>query len=381
MMPKPRPTLSDEYVQDAKCAICGVSSLTVVHLDAFPDYVSCDHCGSAFVVADDGSRVMYGNIASDYPDTQRFALREWATLESVRSYALHERPLPGADELPSQPSAPLPHEPAETPEAREEPLPESLPILIPTEPASPDAPRTPMTESDEPFVAQETPAEPETAAPDPLIPKPPKEEPPPVPEEEQVQTPPGPSPERRFFVAIKGDQINFPQGICAHCLSSPVRGVFEVPGRLPGEDPAGEARESIFQIPLCPECGRLASASSSGRKDSLLVAHLISLVAALLLIVGGILLGWANFSSDLTRGILVLGGLGLVGYVLPLVLLLPRARRHPLHQEIALVRSTLHVSQDPGNRQATIFAWRNQDYARQFLEANQSNAAGQVTSE
>lgn len=405
---KPRLTLSDDYAQDVKCAICGNSSLSVVHLDRFPDYVSCGQCASAFVVELDGSRVMYGNIASDYPYTSRFALREWATLEAVRSFASQEHPITEADTPPGEPPSTLQQETEEMPETPEEALPESLPL--PTEPAYQEPSPTPITVATDPSVPQEMPAEPEAA--DPVVPQemppepkvtepvllqetpaepetvavdqqatePPKEGPPAAPEEEQVETPPGPSPDQRFCVAVKGDQINFPQGICAHCLSSPVRGVFEVPGRLPGEDPAAESQETTFQIPLCPDCGKLASTSSSGRKDSLIVAHLISLVAALLLIVGSILLGWVDFSSDFTRGILVLGGLALVGYLLPLALLLPRARRHPPYQEIALVRSTLHISQDPGNRQATIFAWRNQGYAHQFLEANQDTALGEVTS-
>ncbi len=62
MNPKVRTTLADDFNQDQACSICGQKRLHVVHLDAYPDYVNCDNCGSAFVVEDGGERVMYGKI-------------------------------------------------------------------------------------------------------------------------------------------------------------------------------------------------------------------------------------------------------------------------------------------------------------------------------
>jgi hypothetical protein len=80
--------------------------LKVVHLEGFPDYVACSSCGSQFVMEDGGERAMYGSIPEQYPETKRFALRQWAWLEAIEHKAKSERPpkemsaAPSEDEIP-----------------------------------------------------------------------------------------------------------------------------------------------------------------------------------------------------------------------------------------------------------------------------------------
>jgi len=104
----PRITLEDSYVQGMKCAICGNPDLVVVHVAKYPDFVSCNLCGAAFVVENEGSWVMYGKIPADYPETNQFALRQWTWLDAVAHKAKDER------EAKSPPSI-IPQEPIEQP--------------------------------------------------------------------------------------------------------------------------------------------------------------------------------------------------------------------------------------------------------------------------
>ncbi|MGA9193013.1 MAG: hypothetical protein WBZ24_14890 [Anaerolineales bacterium] len=119
MNPKVRSTLTDDLTQDRACSICGQKTLQVVHLDAYPDYVNCDNCGSAFVVEDDGERVMYGKIPAQYPETRHFALQQWVWPEAIDRKASRERPSgPPSSWTPPPPPPAEPAPPAE---------PESLP--------------------------------------------------------------------------------------------------------------------------------------------------------------------------------------------------------------------------------------------------------------
>jgi hypothetical protein len=87
----PRKTLSDDYIHGLSCAICGNPNLAITHVEKYPDFVSCDRCGSAFVVENEGSWVMYGKIPAEYPETQKFALRQWTWLDAVAQRAADER--------------------------------------------------------------------------------------------------------------------------------------------------------------------------------------------------------------------------------------------------------------------------------------------------
>ncbi len=117
MNPKVRSTLTDDFCQDQACAICGQKRLRVVHLDAYPDYVNCDNCSSAFVVEEGGERVMYGKIPAQYPETRHFALQQWVWPEAIDRKAGSERspaapgslaapPPPAEPEAPPAPAAP-----------------------------------------------------------------------------------------------------------------------------------------------------------------------------------------------------------------------------------------------------------------------------------
>lgn len=107
MLATPRSTLDHSFIDSLSCAICGRPKLNIVHNERLPDFVVCDHCGSAFVVEEGGERVMYGKIDPAFPDTSRFALREWAWLEAVARKADIERQ---AVETAEEPDIPTPME-------------------------------------------------------------------------------------------------------------------------------------------------------------------------------------------------------------------------------------------------------------------------------
>ena len=89
----PRFSLEDDFVNGIRCAICGNPDLKVSHLEKYPDFVTCDQCGAAFIVENEGSWVMYGKIPADYPQTSQFALRQWTWLDAVAQKAADEREL------------------------------------------------------------------------------------------------------------------------------------------------------------------------------------------------------------------------------------------------------------------------------------------------
>lgn len=112
MNPKVRSTLTDDFSYDQACSICGQKNLHVVHLDAYPDYVNCDNCGSAFVVEDGGERVMYGKIPAQYPETRHFALQQWVWPEAIARKAAPERTTGSTGPVAAPPLPPLPEAPA-----------------------------------------------------------------------------------------------------------------------------------------------------------------------------------------------------------------------------------------------------------------------------
>jgi hypothetical protein len=121
----PRITLNEEFIKGMKCAICGNPNLTITHIEKYPDFVTCNRCGAAFVVENEGSWVMYGKIPAEYPQTREFALRQWTWLDAVAQRAEDER------EEGSAPSFVTP-KPAEEPEATPPPPEESTPPPVET---------------------------------------------------------------------------------------------------------------------------------------------------------------------------------------------------------------------------------------------------------
>jgi hypothetical protein len=131
MASTPRSTIEDSYADGLQCAICGAGTLRVGHVANLPDYVTCGECGSAFLVEDGGERIFYGQIASDYPDAEKFALRQWAFPEAIENRAKPDRPtLPDFEESSA----------SEAPAAEPEPEPETIPER--PAPAEPQAPPT-----------------------------------------------------------------------------------------------------------------------------------------------------------------------------------------------------------------------------------------------
>ncbi|MGD8621863.1 MAG: hypothetical protein PVH60_07925, partial [Anaerolineales bacterium] len=102
MASTPRANIADDVIQGLDCAICGKDALRVVHVERLPDYVECAECKSAFIMEDQGERVLYGQIAEGYPQTSQFAHKQWAWIEAVETRAREERPTP------EEPTAPEP---------------------------------------------------------------------------------------------------------------------------------------------------------------------------------------------------------------------------------------------------------------------------------
>lgn len=87
----PRKTLNADFIDGMTCAICGSSDLSIVHIEVYPDFVTCQACGSAFVVEDEGQWIMYGKISPNFPQTSEFALRQWTWPDAVAEQATRER--------------------------------------------------------------------------------------------------------------------------------------------------------------------------------------------------------------------------------------------------------------------------------------------------
>ena len=89
----PRPTIDDGLIEGRPCFVCGARALHTVHLEGIPDYVACSDCQSAFVLDLTGDWLMYGKIHTDYLETRRVALRQWASPEEVMRLAAEDRRL------------------------------------------------------------------------------------------------------------------------------------------------------------------------------------------------------------------------------------------------------------------------------------------------
>jgi hypothetical protein len=376
MEPKPRSSISEDAIAEMKCAICGDASLRIVHLDAFPDYVACDACGSSFLLEEDGDRVLYGEIPAIYPTARRKALRHWVSPQTVEGYALAERlaasepsqgePLPLAD-LPGAPAEPGKKPPWYEPvEKAAEPSPKAQLPFESTSPLQPEESLPPKKTSEPtaPFTTAEAPEEPTVIS-----------EAPPTPAA-QPATNAKPSVPPRHRVLLQGRRIILPRGFCVNCMKPNPKKSLEV-AVIAGAEEKG--RRLTLRLPLCNDCAKQASALSPEQRDARLMAHMISIMGALFLIVTGLLLRIVDFSESPTMTVLVLGGLGVLGYAIPLALLLPRVGHLPPPAEADAVRATLRLHRDENDPNTLAFDWHNAAYAQAFLEANQENVIGEVT--
>ena len=394
MTPTPSLILNDDYTDDLDCAICGQPALQVVHVETFPDYVTCDNCGSAFVVEEGGDRVMYGKIDNAYPETQQVALRQWIWPETVEKQATSEHPPTAPIDTPTAPFLEEPVSLEPSPSAAVIP---PVAVPIPTEPeiSPPPAPSVlePEIEPDlheAPLIAPqgfEEALDMEIDTPD--LPASPEIQVPPTPaietivEEEEVLEEPrfairenDPPPGQRFRVVIKGTKVKFPDDVCAHCSGTPVRGRLALMASLPKGQGVGQRQSSTFNLPLCAKCHKRASQRSDEEKGARLQAHLVSALIALVLLVVALALGINPLEEGL-MGVMILIILAAVGYTAPVMLLLSRIGAYPASPDAAYVRSTLIV---PGEVQSleTAFEWRNQAYAERFHQSNEEYSLGKV---
>ena len=390
MPPVPRVTLEDTYIAGLKCAICGHTSLQVVHVDALPDYVSCVQCKSAFVTEEGGQRVMYGMIDESFPETRTFALRQWLHLDDVASKASSEHPPTAPVEPPISPFSeevliPAPPSPEEIPAADESvqpendfPLPdETLDLEIEDieEDRSPTL-KLEYSPVEEPVEAPVTPAilesqeavspELEVSIDDQVL----EEETPFTPRESD------PPPGYRFRVVLQGTEANIPESICAHCSQTPVRGRLAVVSTLPQGREVGQRITTTFNLPLCADCHKRAAERSEAERNARLQAHLVSALIALISVVAALALGLKPLDEG-PAGILILIMLAVLGYALPAIVLLNRIGPFPVSVDAAYVRSTLLVPSEVQGLE-TAFEWRNKTYAERFHQANHEITVGQI---
>ena len=394
MTPTPSLTLNDDYVDGLGCAICGQPALQVVHVETFPDYVTCGNCGSAFVVEEGGDRVMYGKIDNAYPETQHVALRQWIWLETAEEQAASEHPPTAPIDTPTAPflEEPVPLEPS--PSAAEVP---PAAVQIPAAPEVPPPPEPPILEPEvepDPHEAPLiTPQRLEEALDmeidTPVLPASPEIQVPPTPaigtlvEEEEISKEPrftirenDPPPGQRFRVVIKGAEVKFPGDVCAHCSGTPVRGRLALIGTLPKGQGVGQRQSSTFNLPLCAECHKRAAQRSEEEKGARLQAYLLSALIALVLLVVALALGVNPLEEGLI-GVMILVILAVVGYTAPAMFLLNRIGPYPISEDAAYVRSTLIVPEEVQSLE-TAFEWRNQTYAERFHQSNEEYSLGKV---
>ncbi|HEY48135.1 MAG: hypothetical protein AMJ88_04000 [Anaerolineae bacterium SM23_ 63] len=390
MAPVPRAILDDSYADDLKCAICGHTSLQVVHVDALPDYVSCGQCNSAFVAEEGGQRVMYGMIDPSYPETRSFALRQWVHLGEVETKAASEHPptvpvepsispfseevlvpeppsseeIPAPDEFaPPEDDFPPPDEPLDLePEAIEEERSPTLKLEYSAIEKPVEAPVTPaFWESQEP-----TSPEPDVTIDEQVL----EEETPFTPRESD------PPPGHRFRVVLQGSEANIPESICAHCSQTPVRGRLAVVSSLPQGREVGQRKATTFNLPLCADCHRRAAERSEAERNARLQAHLISALIALISMVAALALGLKPLEEG-PLGILILVILAVLGYTLPVIVLLNRIGSFPISEDAAYVRSTLLIPSEVQGLE-TAFEWRNETFAERFHQVNHEITVGQI---
>ncbi len=340
----PLKTVDDKFAAGRACAVCGESTLTVIHVDDLPDYVTCANCESAFILNKAADWAMFGSISSDYPETKRSVLKRWTTLEAVQAMASSERtpeddagPIEG-DNLGSDPTPPfgIGGDSAESVTAKQ----------APTPPFG-------LGEFNE-FVADRA-----NGGSDPV----------PVPSEplEEAADVAEPEPGHRYVVTLTQRTAILPPERCAHCLRRPAPRKLLVA--------FGPEPDLGYQVPLCQPCHERARARSEEQKTARLVAHLSSILIAGVLIVGALAAGWVNTNDLGALDLLLVATLGLVGYGLSAVLLLRRSSRLPPSEDAQFVRSTLRIRAGEG----LAFGWRNRGYAELFSTANADLLLGKLT--
>ncbi len=181
----------------------------------------------------------------------------------------------------------------------------------------------------------------------------------------------------RHQVILQGNVFQIPRDICAHCTQSNVRGRLAIPGSVPDERAPGQRKMTTLELPLCEDCHRRASARSAEYRSARIQAHLLSGLFALILVAGALALRLVTFREALLLDLLIIVILAVLGYTLPLLLLMGRAGRVPPPQDALYVRTTLVIPVTRGDLDTT-FEWRNRLYAERFLRENADHSVGGV---
>lgn len=322
----PRTTVEDLYAADRPCPICAEVDLSVTHLQDLPDYIKCGSCGSVFVLDSGSDRVMFGAISPDYPQTSRFALKRWQTVEAVRAAAAEER-APALDSSQDEPAPPFGAAAAAALDANQ-----SLPVGQPEAAPTAHAPAVDQPAA-QPFEHFE------------------------------------PEPGQRYRVIVL-DEPAFPSDRCAHCYRAPA------PRRIPASGELDPPRS--FEIPLCKVCFGRATTQSGEEGNARLIAHLSSVLVGAALFV--LTLALSRLGAQLPMFLSIGLGtiLGALGYGTAALVTLSRLPQYPPTEDALYVLSTALI-QYRKMEDGLAFSWRNPRYAERFLAANQAQAVGEVT--
>ena len=347
----PRSEVDDTFAAGRACAICGQSTLAVVHNPELPDYVNCSNCGAAFVLSVSADTAMYGTIPEDFPRTKAFALKKWLTLDAVDLQARTERNSEGRVSEASLESAPDPA-PGEESSARARDATPPFGFGV----SSDNGPDAALSASTPPFGLGELDEFEQTQSVNV------QEEPEPVAVETAIVA--EPEPNLRFVVTIAGADAVFPHELCAHCLRQPA------PRKQIAEGSLG-----TFPIPLCDDCHRRTTQRSDEQRSARTIAHLGSVLIAAALVVGALVSGLVSLDDFGLVDALVLATLTIAGYAIPALLLLGRASRQPPHPDAVFVGTTMRFGAAP-EAGGVLFGFRNRGYAERFAAANQEHLLG-----
>lgn len=195
-----------------------------------------------------------------------------------------------------------------------------------------------------------------------------------IPSREPIEPEPG----VRHRVVLKTSQPNIPEDMCAHCTQTPTVATLPVRTTLYRGTGVGERQVATFQVPICADCRNRLNAKSDEQQTARLQAHLISVLVALVLVVGALAFRVVNFQDAIFVDLAVLVVLALMGYVVPVAILLLRASRYSQPADARYVATTMRI---PGDTEGleTAYEWRSAEYASHFLQTNNETATGGVT--
>ena len=187
-----------------------------------------------------------------------------------------------------------------------------------------------------------------------------------------------PEPGLRYRVVLSNSQPTFPKDMCAHCTQSPASARLAHTATVYRGSGLGERQVVTYRVPICADCQARHTAQSEEAANARLQAHLVSVLAALVLVIGAMALRVVDFQDSLALDLAILLVLALMGYIVPAAFLLIRASRFQRPADAVYVGSTLRVPADTEGVD-TAFEWRNQTYARRFHALNKDQASGNVT--